>query len=177
MGDQAQAEWVREALETYEGPLLRYALRLTGDLDAARDVVQEAFLRLWRADRETVAPRLAPWLYTVCRNLAVDVRRKEGRMRTLRLLDRLPSGDPAPVAVAERNETTGAALALLATLPERQQEVVRLKFQSGLSYKEISEVTGLSVSNVGFLLHVAIKTLRAGLVEEPAAAGAEGGGR
>ena len=49
---------------------------------------------------------------------------------------------------------------LLATLSANQQEVVRLKFQAGLSYRQISEVTGLSVTNVGFLLHTAIARLR-----------------
>ena len=52
-------------------------------------------------------------------------------------------------------------------MPANQQEVVHLKFQSGLSYREISDVTGLSVSNVGFLLHTALARLR-----EQVAAGA-----
>ena len=60
----------------------------------------------------------------------------------------------------ETRELHQAALELLAELPEHQQEVVRLKFQSGLSYREIGDVTGLSVSNVGYLLHVALKTIR-----------------
>ena len=49
---------------------------------------------------------------------------------------------------------------MLARLPENQQEVIRLKFQQGLSYKEISSVTGLSVTNVGFLIHTGLKRLR-----------------
>jgi RNA polymerase sigma-70 factor (ECF subfamily) len=49
-------------------------------------------------------------------------------------------------------------------LPDNQQEVIRLKVQNGLSYREISEVTGLSVSNVGFLLHKGIKTIREKMV-------------
>ena len=45
-------------------------------------------------------------------------------------------------------------------LPANQQEVVRLKFQNGFSYKEISQITALSVSNVGFLIHTAVARLR-----------------
>jgi RNA polymerase sigma-70 factor (ECF subfamily) len=45
-------------------------------------------------------------------------------------------------------------------LPENQREVVRLKFQNGMSYKEIATVTELTVSNVGFLIHTALATLR-----------------
>lgn len=69
-------------------------------------------------------------------------------------------GDPAPAALLEDREASGCVLRLLATLPEKQQEVLRLKFQGGLSYKEIAGVLGLSVSNVGFLIHTAIASLR-----------------
>jgi RNA polymerase sigma-70 factor (ECF subfamily) len=54
------------------------------------------------------------------------------------------------------------------TLPKNQKEVVILKFQHELSYKEISEITKLSVTNVGFLLHTAIKALRKELLAESA---------
>ena len=45
-------------------------------------------------------------------------------------------------------------------LTPRQQEVLRLRIQAGLSYREIAEVTGLTVSNVGFHLHAAVRSLR-----------------
>ena len=54
----------------------------------------------------------------------------------------------------------GHVLRVLETLPPKQQEVIRLKFQGEMSYKEISEVTQLSVSNVGFLIHAGLKRLR-----------------
>ena len=63
-------------------------------------------------------------------------------------------------------------LALVGDLPENQREVLRLKFQCGLKYREISEVTGLSVSNVGFLIHTAISTLRKDLHTPKKAGGA-----
>lgn len=62
-----------------------------------------------------------------------------------------PAAGLAPDAQAEAGETAGRALRLLDALPESQREVVRLKFQAGLSYVEISHVTGHSVSNVSFL--------------------------
>jgi RNA polymerase sigma-70 factor (ECF subfamily) len=52
------------------------------------------------------------------------------------------------------------------SLPPRQQEIVRLKFQHGMSYKQIAEVMKLSATNVGFILHTAIKALRDQLAEE-----------
>jgi RNA polymerase sigma-70 factor (ECF subfamily) len=51
-------------------------------------------------------------------------------------------------------------MAVLATLPPNQQEVVRLKFHGELSYREISRITGLSETNIGYLIHVAVKTVR-----------------
>ena len=54
----------------------------------------------------------------------------------------------------------------IARLPDRQQEVLRLKFNAGLSYKEIAEVTGLTSTNVGFILHTAISKLRQRLVQQ-----------
>ena len=70
------------------------------------------------------------------------------------------SSDPSPAEHAEQRETASELLGLLAQLPQNQQEVVRLKFQNGLSYQEISKVTNLTVSNIGFLIHTAIKTIR-----------------
>ena len=67
---------------------------------------------------------------------------------------------PDPSIEAERREQRTQVLDLLDRLPDNQREVVRLKFQSDLSYREIAEVTQLSVSNVGFLLHNALKQLR-----------------
>ena len=74
-----------------------------------------------------------------------------------------PGEGDDPSARAERKDDESTLLAALRALPLRQQEVVRLKFQDGMSYREIGAVTSNSVSNVGFLLHTALKTLRARL--------------
>lgn len=155
-------DWVQAAVERHGGPLTRYAAQLTGNLDTARDVVQDTFLRLCQADPDRVQGHLAEWLFTVCRNRALDVLRKESRMKPLTEVDLAarPGDAPSPAAEAERRETTSEVLRLLASLPLNQREVVRLKFQNGLSYQEISRVTHLTVTNVGVLIHTAIKTLR-----------------
>jgi RNA polymerase sigma-70 factor (ECF subfamily) len=163
----ADREWVLAALEAYERPLTLYAARLLGDVERARDVVQDTFLKLWQADRASVDGYLAQWLYTVCRNRALDVRRKEQRMTTL------SDNAPPPSADAARprtDESFAGVLALVADLPERQQEAVRLKFQGGLSYREIAEVMGTTANNVGVMLHTAIATIRRKMTETPTAA-------
>ena len=155
-------DWIQLALDTYEGRLLQYARRITGDLERARDVVQETFLRLCREDAEKLAGHTAEWLYAVCRNKALDVRRKESRMSAIadETLESSQSEAPQPDDVAERNESVSRVLELLNQLPDNQQEVVRLKFQGGLKYREISEVTGHSITNVGFLIHRGVSALR-----------------
>lgn len=62
-----------------------------------------------------------------------------------------------------QKENQSRVIALVSSLNENQQEVIRLKFQEGFSYKEISEITGHSVSHVGVLIHEAVAKLRHGI--------------
>jgi len=71
-----------------------------------------------------------------------------------------PSTSPDPATALERSESTAEVLRMLERLPENQKEAITLKFGHGLSYKEIAEITGLTVSNVGFLIHTGLKTVR-----------------
>jgi RNA polymerase sigma factor (sigma-70 family) len=167
MADQAagKEQWVESAIERYEGALMRYAVSLTGDGDVARDVVQDTFIRLWQADPDRLRDGLAAWLFKVCRNRALDERRKEHRMGRIDQVPALAGGSAAPDvgALAEIGATHREVLSVLATLPRGQQEVVRLRFQGDLSYKQISQVTGYSVGNVGYLLHTALAAVRASM--------------
>ena len=72
----------------------------------------------------------------------------------------LSSTAPPPDRVAEAKDATSQVLKMLARLPESQQEVIRLKFQHQMSYREISRITGQSETNVGFLIHRGIKAIR-----------------
>ena len=67
----------------------------------------------------------------------------------------------------EQRETAGGIFRMLNGLPKNQREVVYLKFQCDLSYKEISEITKLSMGNVGFLMHTALKTIRMQILSVP----------
>ena len=156
-------ELVESAQAEYEGPLTGYAAGLLGgDWERARDVVQDTFVKLHRQDAELIGGRVKSWLYTVCRNRSIDVLRKENPMITSagEAFENLNDSEPDPADRMERKERFEEVLRVLERLPENQREVIRLKFQGDLSYKEIAEVTGLSVSNVGFLIHTGIKRLR-----------------
>lgn len=159
--------WFTATVERYERPLVAYALRYVHDLEAARDVVQDVFMKLHAeitadpSGRSDLEARLAQWLFTVCRNRCIDHQRSHAvsRKSTMDLVTQ-PSAADAPDAPLVEAETTGQVLAALALLPARQQEVIRLKFHQGLSYADIAAVTALSVSNVGFLISTGLATVR-----------------
>ncbi len=153
--------WLSLVFQEFQRPLLGYATHLMGDADRAGDVVQDTFVRLCTQPRDQIESHVRQWLYAVCRNRALDVLKKENRMKTLddhAASPTSPEGDPQ--RVAERRDTADQADSLMDGLPARQQEVIRLKVEGGLSYQEISRLTGLSISNVGYLLHTGLKSIR-----------------
>lgn len=155
--------FVQTAVADYQSPLIRYATRLISDPDRARDVVQDTFVKLMAQPPLAVDGHLAEWLFTVCRHRALDVLRKEGRMKRFEEgeMERVSAEELRPARALEAAETHDALLRMIDHLPPNQQEVLRLKFQSGFSYKEISRITTHSVSHVGVLIHLAVTRLRA----------------
>ncbi len=153
---------VEEVLQRFEIPLLQYAARITGDRERARDVVQETFIKFHRNGALSREGETATWLFTVCRNGALNVCRKERRMTYLdeEIIEARESEQPMPFDRLEQKETAGFLLQIVAVLPARQQEVIQLKFQNDLSYQQIAEIMKTTANNVGVLLHTALKTLR-----------------
>jgi len=153
---------VEHALSEYESPLIGYAVGIVHDRDRARDVVQDTFIRLYQQDVEKVKAGLKSWLYTVCRNRALDVLRKEKRMVVVddEVFAQEESKSLGPDIVTDQQERVKEMMGFLDRLSDNQQLVIRLKFEQGMSYKEISDETGLKSGNVGFLLHGGLKQLR-----------------
>ena len=81
-------------------------------------------------------------------------------------LERVAATEARPGRAVEAAETQASVLALIEQLTPQQQEVVRLKFQNGFSYKEISRITELSVTNVGFIIHTAVARLRTAMAAQ-----------
>ena len=159
--------WFQQAVDKYQRPLTRYARGILRNLEPAREVVQESFLRLWKNGEVESGNPLRIWLYRTTRNLAIDHLRKEGRMESLSENDeeQLPCPEQMPSEALEKKQASKNIMSEVDSLPAKYQEVLRLKFQEELSYKEISEVTGHSVSHVGVLLHTAILNLRQSLAQ------------
>src|SRR5438093_3917063 len=167
--DVPRSESIEELFAALESPLLSYAQRLLGERTLAEDTVQDAFMKLHAQFAEVREPRR--WLYRTVHNLAVNHRRKSGKVLPLEQ----PS-DPSPAATPDpadpeplpdeqivRWEGIGLVRLSLGALDARSREVVRLKFDEDLSYKQISERTGLTAGHVGYLLHHALKTIAAEL--------------
>ncbi len=168
--DQASAEtpkWetIEELFAALEAPLLSYGLRLTGEIGLAEDAVQEAFMKLHSQFKEVREPRR--WLYRTVHNLALNQRRQAAKIVSINSSSSVENenspdtADPAPLPDEQiiRMEGIGQVRLSLETLDERSRELIRLKFNDELSYKDISARTGISVSNVGYILHHALKTI------------------
>ena len=149
-------------LSRYEQPLLRFAKRYRGE--GAQDLVQEVFLRLIQdMSKLHEVQNLSAWLYRVARNLAIDLARKEERMQRRHQLAAVPESQGAITGALETKEAAEVVSQKLLNLPEKQRDVLVLKVQEPKSYREISQITGLIVSNVGYLIHKGMKALAAEL--------------
>jgi RNA polymerase sigma-70 factor (ECF subfamily) len=152
--------WTTEMAGLHDQPLRRYAYSLCRDWDLANDAVQSTWLRFYRSKRGEVEPKIPAWLFLVCRRQVIDFLRRKGRMIEQTNEHEAVSHDAAPVTVAENEDASSVLFAQIEFLPPAQREVLRLKFQGGLSYAEIGDVTDRTANAVGVLIHMAIRSLR-----------------
>ena len=154
---------MEELMNQYQGVLLRYAARVLNNEEAAQDVVQEAFIRL-HANWDKVLRRGVPvkgWLFRTTHNAAVDYIRKESRRR---LLHERQSKETDPYTEdcddrREHQERHALVMQHLNILRPREREVLVLRMQEEMSYREIAEVLHRSEGYVGTLIHTATKKL------------------
>ena len=137
-------------------------------------------MRFWKTPDEKILPEAEKaWLMRVCRNMAIDTVRRSGKITAVggsTEIDVLMHSGKNQTYPNDNNHSGNSALGndlevALGALPKDQQEVVRLRFQHDLSYKDISDVTGHSVSNVGVVLHEAMKKLKTALSQASASTG------
>ena len=155
-------KFIEQAMVDFESPLIGYAITILNDPELARDVVQDTFLRLCQQDPDKVRDSLKSWLFTVCRNRALDVLRKDKRIQPLEeeRWKKIAVSSLQPDEQADCQERVSVVMRLLNRLSDNQREVIILKFQQGLSYEEISKITGLTSGNIGFLIHAGLKRVR-----------------
>ncbi len=155
-------KFIEQALEDHESSLVGYAATILGDVDRARDVVQDTFIRLCQQDISKVEANLRTWLFTTCRNRALDSLRKDKRPQPAEEIRWKKFAGPGQQAdgQADHLEQQQRLMGYLDRLSANQREVILLKFQQGLGHQEIHKVTGLSTGNIGFLIHTGLKRLR-----------------
>jgi len=161
----ASSPSLRTLFESEESNLLRFAFSLTGRRAVAEEIVQEIFLQLHARWDQVHEPRA--WLFRSIRNRAFHYLRKS-RRETLGSDDDVAqianSSDETPDELIARMETVANLRQLVSQLPEKDRRLVQLKYYEGLKYRDISQRTGLTISNVGFRLHQVLKKLAAGLL-------------
>ena len=138
-----------------------YVASLLRDRASAEDVTAQAFERAYRRRRTYRASRGTPeaWVFGIARNAALDELRRRRRRAALH-------GDPGDLAAPSADDQLELSLRreavrdALASLDDRERDMVALKFMGGLSNAEIAHVLGLSESNAGTRLHRTITKLR-----------------
>jgi RNA polymerase sigma-70 factor (ECF subfamily) len=162
-----QLKWIVSLVADYESRLTRYAQRLTGDLDSARDVVQHTFLRLCDAMPESIED-IRSWLYTVCHHRAIDVRREAIRVVSLEgsssggshdARPNVPGREIDPAVSAELKDVAQILERIVDLLPENQRQVINL-WAEGFNYREISQITDRNDGYVRVLAHRGFQEMR-----------------
>ncbi|HET9951327.1 MAG TPA: sigma-70 family RNA polymerase sigma factor [Candidatus Eisenbacteria bacterium] len=133
-----------------------------GDGALAEDLTSLTFEKAWRGRDRYRRDRAAfgTWLFAVARNVAVDHFRSRRPTVPLEEAEDLPGG-PTPEDLAVKRSDHERLGRLLARRPERERELLALKYGAECTNREIARTTGLSESNVGTILHRAVEALRA----------------
>lgn len=134
-----------------------------GDATLAEDLTSITFEKAWRARhryRRDLAA-FSTWLFAIARNVAVDHFRQQRRLVPLEEAGQVSGGD-TPEDLAEKRSDAERLAYLLTLLPERERELMSLKYGAGLTNRTIAKMTGLSESNVGTIVHRTVTLLRAG---------------
>ena len=155
--------WFQKTVIDNESPLLNYTFKILSRLAPSEEVVQESFLKLWMQEYPGNFEHYPKaWLYRVCRNMAIDHLRKEKR---LSLEDNLEEVLSTP-CVSESLFDASTIMQEIAKLDALEQEALVLKFNDELSYKEIAELTGASVSLVGVRIHNGLQKIKSVIAAE-----------
>lgn len=161
----SSSDW--DALFQKELPrIYNYFLYRLNEKATAEDLASATFVRAWKS-RESYRQDIAgfsTWLFTIAHHVAVDYFRKH-KPKIVALDDELLGENNPEAAYQERAETILLGNAI-ASLPEREQEIISLKYGAELSHKEIAALLKLSESNVSTILHRTVKQLRGIMMQQ-----------
>ena len=160
-------------VDDYQRRLYGFALRMTGNREDAEEIVQDAFVRAYRAlgkmsDEQRTELRLQPWLYTITLNVT------RNRLRSKRptnvaldaladpdaLLRESQEGPPRPETIVEQNAEVALVERALLQLPMHLRAAATLRFIEGRSHPEIAEILHQPIGTVKSHVHRAVRILR-----------------
>lgn len=163
----SQEEFIEHILPL-KNKVYRFVLSYLHREAEAKDVVQEVLLTAWEKIKDPNSIKsLDAWCMTLARNKSLNLLKKKGR-NYLDISDQynLISRDANPLKQTENQESFQKIKAIISTLPQQQQEVIRLRDMEGYSYKEIAQILKLEMNHVKVLLFRARKRVKEELIRE-----------
>ena len=170
---QQDPELLDSLIETYQHRLMRYLMFLTGKREVAEDLFQEVWIRvLRRGSQYNGKARFDTWIFTIARNLVIDLSRK----RTMASLDEMREGgederpfeiaeeSPSPLDQYEFQENAAELAVVLQTLEPSYREVLTLRFHEEMSLDQIATLTRAPLSTVKSRLYRGLAALKPALV-------------
>jgi len=163
-----------ELVRRYQRPIAAYVYRMVGDYDAALDLTQEVFIKVYNSlSRYRSEFKFSTWIYKIAHNAAIDfLRRHAVREQALasgsdaeRRETIVESRGLTPEQESEREERRSEIETVVRTLPSAYRELIVLRHSHDLSYDEIAEVTGLPLGTVKNRLFRAREAMRDELMQ------------
>ncbi|MBD0326112.1 MAG: sigma-70 family RNA polymerase sigma factor [Pyrinomonadaceae bacterium] len=163
-----------ELVRRYQRPIAAYVYRMVGDYDAALDLTQEVFIKVYGSlARYRSEYKFSTWIYKIAHNAAVDhLRRNSTREQSLiKQTDGeqydlpIESGRLSPEQESEKAERRAEIEAVVRQLPSAYRELILLRHSHDLSYDEIADVTGLPLGTVKNRLFRAREVMRQQFVQ------------
>ena len=163
-----------ELVRRYQRPITNYVFRMLNDYDAALDVTQEVFIKVYNSlSKYSSEYKFSTWLYRIAHNAAIDhIRRKSPNQQSLEAENgdgsyqlQIESPNPTPEQERERSEWRTEIAAVVKCLPAADRELILLRHSQDLSYDEIAEITNLPLGTVKNRLFRAREMMREIFIE------------
>lgn len=165
-----EAGLLEDAFARYQSELIGTLYYLVGNLEDARDALQETFIKCWRhRDEVSQVENLKAWIFRIALNTGRDMRQTAWRRKRQSLPDEsnmLECSNDGPHEVAEHRERLERVRNALRELRGEEQEVFLLRQNGGMTYEEIAEAVGIPLGTVKTRMRLALTRLRAVLADK-----------